>query len=264
MSDVASAKAQAADWLSDFDRALRSRDIAAVQALCGDECFWRDLVSFTWNIKTMEGRDEISDMLAANLEAIAPSNWRLAEDIRLVDGLVEAWLTYETAVARGQGHLRLRDGKAWTLLTAMTELKGHEERKGPTRIEGVEHGVYGKQKNWLEKKREEEEALGFQKQPYCVIIGGGQGGIALGARMKRLGVPTIILEKNERPGDSWRKRYKSLVLHEPVWYDHLPYLPFPDDWPANPHRASLDRPPARTQHIPSEASRARRRYGRAW
>ena len=68
-------------------------------------------------------------------------------------------------------------------------------------------------------------------QPYVVIIGGGQGGIALGARLRQLGVPTIIVEKNERPGDSWRKRYKSLCLHDPVWYDHLPYMPFPDDWP---------------------------------
>ena len=44
-------------------------------------------------------------------------------------------------------------------------------------------------------------------------------------------MPAIIVEKNERPGDSWRNRYKSLCLHDPVWYDHLPYLPFPDDWP---------------------------------
>jgi putative flavoprotein involved in K+ transport len=64
-----------------------------------------------------------------------------------------------------------------------------------------------------------------------VVIGGGQGGIVLGARLKRLGVSTIIIEKNPRPGDSWRNRYKSLCLHDPVWYDHLPYLPFPDDWP---------------------------------
>ena len=64
-----------------------------------------------------------------------------------------------------------------------------------------------------------------------MIVGGGQGGIALGARLRRLGVPTIIVEKNARPGDSWRKRYKSLCLHDPVWYDHLPYLPFPEHWP---------------------------------
>uniref|UniRef100_UPI000482710D flavin-containing monooxygenase n=1 Tax=Paraburkholderia dilworthii TaxID=948106 RepID=UPI000482710D len=44
-------------------------------------------------------------------------------------------------------------------------------------------------------------------------------------------VPTIIIDKNERPGDAWRKRYKTLCLHDPVWYDHMPYLPFPDNWP---------------------------------
>jgi putative flavoprotein involved in K+ transport len=53
----------------------------------------------------------------------------------------------------------------------------------------------------------------------------------LGARLRQLGVPTIITEKNARPGDSWRNRYRSLVLHDPVWYDHLPYMPFPDNWP---------------------------------
>ena len=55
--------------------------------------------------------------------------------------------------------------------------------------------------------------------------GGGQGGIALAARLKRLEVPTIIIEKNERAGDSWRKRYKSLCLHDEIWQNHLPYLP---------------------------------------
>ncbi len=64
-----------------------------------------------------------------------------------------------------------------------------------------------------------------------MIIGGGQGGIALGARLRQLGVPTIIVEKNARPGDSWRNRYRTLVLHDPVWYDHLPYIPFPEHWP---------------------------------
>ena len=73
--------------------------------------------------------------------------------------------------------------------------------------------------------------MGYTQQPYCVIIGGGQGGIALGARLKRLDVPTLIIDQHERPGDAWRKRYKSLHLHDPVWYDHLPYLPFPDHWP---------------------------------
>jgi putative flavoprotein involved in K+ transport len=110
-------------------------------------------------------------------------------------------------------------------------LKGHEEPTGGTRPKGIEHGVVPGRKSWAEAKAEREAKLGYEEQPYCVIIGGGQGGIALGARLGMLDVPTIIIEKNERAGDSWRNRYKSLCLHDPVWYDHLPYLKFPDNWP---------------------------------
>ena len=46
-----------------------------------------------------------------------------------------------------------------------------------------------------------------------------------------LGVDTLVVDKNERVGDNWRKRYHQLVLHDPVWYDHLPYMPFPAQWP---------------------------------
>ena len=127
--------------------------------------------------------------------------------------------------------MRLKEGKCWTLLTTMVELKGYEERKGATREQGVDHGVDTERTTWKEKRDKEQAELGHTTQPYCVIIGGGQGGIILGARLRRLNVPTIIIEKNDRPGDSWRNRYKSLCLHDPVWYDHLPYMPFPDHWP---------------------------------
>jgi putative flavoprotein involved in K+ transport len=125
----------------------------------------------------------------------------------------------------------LLGGKAWTLLTTLQELKGFEEKKRENRPKGVEHGAFKDRKTWLDSREEEARTLGRSKQPYVVVIGGGQAGIILGARLRKLGVPAIIVEKNARPGDSWRNRYKSLCLHDPVWYDHLPYLPFPDDWP---------------------------------
>ena len=77
-------------------RASQSRDIAAAAALFGEECFWRDLVAFTWNIKTLEGAAEISAMLAANLDAVSPSNWRIEGEPAIADGVVEAWLRFET------------------------------------------------------------------------------------------------------------------------------------------------------------------------
>ncbi|PNY79480.1 flavin-containing monooxygenase [Deinococcus koreensis] len=219
------------NWLMAFGGALERQDIAAVTGLFEPGGFWRDLLSFTWNIKTLEGREPIADMLRAQLAGALPSNWELEGEATEAGGVTEAWLTFDTAVSRGRGHLRLRDGQAWTLLTTMLELKGHEERTGSRRERGAEHGAVADRKNWLDRKMQEEAELGHSRQPYTVIIGGGQGGIALGARLRRLGVPTLIIEKHERPGDSWRKRYHSLCLHDPVWYDHLPYLPFPEDWP---------------------------------
>jgi putative flavoprotein involved in K+ transport len=222
---------QVSAWLSEFGTALDRADIATAIGMFGDDCYWRDLVSFTWNIKTLEGKQSIGAMLEASLPRVKPSGWRIEGDATASDGTAEAWFTFETAAARGKGHIRLKEGKCWTLLTTMTELKGFEEKKGETRDKGVEHGVVRDRQSWLERKSGEEAELGYSRQPYCVIVGGGQGGIGLGARLKRLGVPTIIVEKNDRPGDSWRKRYKSLCLHDPVWYDHMPYLPFPDHWP---------------------------------
>lgn len=218
-------------WLSHWEAALDRKDWTAAAALFADECYWRDLVSFTWNIKTLEGRAEIEAMLAATMAETRPKEWRILGEGGENNGVTEGWFTFETAAARGKGHLRMKSGKCWTLLTTITELKGFEETRGPTRDLGTRHGVVKDRTTWLERRTREEAELGYVTQPYCVIIGGGQGGIGLAARLKRLDVPTIVIEKNARAGDSWRKRYKSLCLHDPVWYDHLPYLPFPDHWP---------------------------------
>ncbi|UXM90799.1 NAD(P)/FAD-dependent oxidoreductase [Paenarthrobacter sp. JL.01a] len=229
MPDTANGAVEA--WLTQFDDALRSQDIHAVLELFEDESYWRDFVSFTWNLKTLEGKDAIKDMLEAVLADVQPAQWTLVENATGDAANPEAWVNFETLQGRGYAHLRLRHGKCWTLLTTMQELKGFEEKKGPNREQGVTHSIEKGRKSWLERKEEEAARLGYEDQPYAVVIGGGQGGIGLGARLRRLGVPTIIVDKNARPGDAWRNRYKSLHLHDPVWYDHLPYLNFPDDWP---------------------------------
>ena len=225
------ATTEAADWLDAFARALSSGDVAAATSLFGDECYWRDLIAFSWNIATFEGREAIAGMLDATLARTAPGGWTVTGAERTGDGRIEAWIAFETKVARGNGHVRLSGGRARTLLTAMTELKGHEERRGPRRARGVEHGVHKGRETWSERREAEARDLGYGTQPEVVILGGGQGGLALGARLRQLDVPTIVIEKNARAGDSWRKRYRSLCLHDPVWYDHLPYMPFPDIWP---------------------------------
>lgn len=218
-------------WLQALEQAMANGDCEAAAALFGRQCYWRDLVALTWNIRTVEGRDGIAAMLRHSLPHARLGRLRLDGEPTESGGIVEAWFDFETPVARGKGHLRLKDGKGFTVLTAITELKGHEERRGMTRDRGIVHGPHRPRAVWAENRQREVDELGRSRQPACVIVGGGQGGLALGARLKRLGVPTIIVDKNARPGDSWRRRYRSLVLHDPVWYDHLPYIPFPEHWP---------------------------------
>src|SRR5688572_32914706 len=108
-------------------------------------------------------------MLAATLAEAKPRNF-IAKSAE--------WFTFETALGRGIGHLRLRGKHAWTLLTTLRELKGFEERR--------------------EEMRSSSNAPSPTQAPYVLIVGGGQGGIALAARLKRLGVPAVVVEKNER------------------------------------------------------------------
>ena len=195
-------------WLESFAACLSRGDTTAAADLFEPDGYWRDLVAFTWTLRTSEGRAAIKSTLERTLAAASPTTWGLTGPSPAGDGF---FIRLETRTGRGIGHLRLREGRAWTLLTALRELKGHEEPAGTRRVHYVQQPAV--------------------EAPRVLIVGGGQGGIALGARLKRLGVPALIVEKNARAGDSWRKRYESLCLHDPVWYDHMPYIPFPDHWP---------------------------------
>ncbi|GAA4228245.1 putative flavoprotein involved in K+ transport [Sagittula marina] len=219
--------------LDTLNAALESGDAERASQLFATDSYWRDLVSVTWNLKTVEGPEGVADMLGRQLEHTRPGNFQLqsGEVPAEEGGVTTAWITFETKAGRGWGLMRLKDDRIWTLLTALQELKGFEESRGKRRPMGAEHGAKKNRTSWKEAREAEEANLGYTDQPYTLVIGGGQGGIALGARLRQLGVPTIVLDKHDRPGDQWRSRYKSLCLHDPIWYDHLPYIKFPDNWP---------------------------------
>jgi putative flavoprotein involved in K+ transport len=218
-------------WLAALDHALAAGDTAAAAALFPADGFWRDLLAFTWNIKTFEGPGEIAAMLDATLGPTQPRGWRLTGQVEVEGDTEAAPIAFETATGIGAGRIVIRRGRVSVLLTALDDIHGHEEPRGPRRPAGIVHKADRARRTWSERRAEETSRLGYENQPYVVIIGGGQGGIALGARLRQLGVPAIIIEKNARAGDSWRNRYRSLVLHDPVWYDHMPYLNYPENWP---------------------------------
>src|SRR5262245_50196483 len=62
---------------------------------------------------------------------------------------------------------------------------------------------------------------------HTIVIGGGQAGLSVGYYLKRQGRPFVILEANQRIGDTWRRRWDSLRLFTPAKFDGLVGMPFP-------------------------------------
>ncbi|WP_256837729.1 NAD(P)/FAD-dependent oxidoreductase [Ornithinimicrobium faecis] len=221
------------DVLTGLGEALAARDVDRALTFFAEDCYWRDFVSFTWNMITLEGQDAIADMLRERLADVQPDDWAPDDTVpaRQDGAVTEGFIRFSTSVAHGYGYLRLRDGKIWTLLTTAQDLKGHEEPGSLSRPLGLVQDEQIGEPTWTDRRDAERAELGVTQQPYVLIVGGGHSGIILAARLRQLGVPALIVEKNERAGDNWRKRYKTLQLHNPIWENELPYLSFPDNWP---------------------------------
>ncbi|MDQ6522082.1 NAD(P)/FAD-dependent oxidoreductase [Nocardioides sp. LHD-245] len=234
-------KAAFAAWLADFADAMAAADTAATTNLLDRDCWWRDLLALTWDLGTYHGPDRIAGLLDEHLQQAKVSDVRIVAEFgpRFVaeeggDGTIEGFFTFETPGAWCRGVARIRHGedgwRAWTVMTGVEDLKGHERALGSRRPTGPRHEAGATtQRNWKDKR---EHARAYtDREPDVVILGAGQGGLALAANLRLMGVDALVLEKSERVGDGWRRRYHSLVLHDPVWADHLPYLPFPQSWP---------------------------------
>ncbi len=230
-----------AHWLGQFERALAAGDDARLAALFHADSHWRDVLALTWRIETVNGADAILRELKAHAGRAKPAGFRIADGrtaprqvTRAGTTAIEAIFNFETAQGRGSGVLRLiPDGgthKAWTLLTALDEIKGHEERLGGARAEGKAYTRDFRGPNWLDVRKATAEYA--DRDPAVLVVGAGQAGLAIAARLAQLGVDTLIVDREGRIGDNWRNRYHALVLHNQTHVNHLPYMPFPPGWPA--------------------------------
>lgn len=218
-------------WLAAFQVALARGDAAEACELFVEDCFWRDIVAFTGDIRTLEGREAVRDLIRSSSLLRDGCVWSHGPTTALGADNNEGFVAFSSRLGRGQGYLRLKNGKCWTFLTRLESLNGHEERRGRNRPKGAVNDPVVSRANWRRSREDELAAMGRTIQPFVLIVGAGQAGLALGARLRQLDVPTLIVDRHPRVGDQWRSRYDSLSLHDPVWYDHLPYLPFPDTWP---------------------------------
>ena len=234
----------AENWLAQFERALAQPDDVLLETLLCADSHWRDVLALTLNIKTVSGGDAIVRELKAHVGGVQPTSFRIDPDrtaprrvTRAGTNVIEAIFTFETAEGRGNGVLRLiPDGnegntlKAWTLLTALDEIKGHEERLGRSRPQGKAYSRDFRGPNWLDVRK--AASAYADHDPAVLVVGGGQAGLSTAARLTQLQVDTLIVDRERHIGDNWRNRYHALVLHNQVHVNHLPYMHFPPTWPA--------------------------------
>jgi cation diffusion facilitator CzcD-associated flavoprotein CzcO len=233
----------ASRWLEAFDVALAKSDMATAAALFQGDSHWRDLVALTWHIRSFSGRDAVIEGLGNIDQANRPRNLRICDERtpprwvkRVGLDTIEAIIRFDSDVGRGSGVLRLvpvddDPGRfvAWVLLTRLDDIKGHEEQIGDLRPRGEEwSGGFGSD-NWMDVR--ERQVAYADREPAVVVIGGSQSGLGIAACLNVLGVDTLVIDKHERVGDAWRKRYHNLVLHNEVFVDHMPYMPFPPNYP---------------------------------
>jgi putative flavoprotein involved in K+ transport len=227
-------------WLASFEVALAlGSEAALTRVLWSREMHWRDLMAFTW---TITPHDTLADTVAGLVRAqpaIRARNFRLAEGrtaprrvMRHGVPSIEAFFAFETETARCSGIVRLvadDPEKAWVIATQLDELKGHEEPVGLLRPTGSAYSRTFGGDNWSDRRRKAQAY--DDHDPAVLIVGAGQAGLAIAARLGLLGVDTLLVDMRSRVGDIWRERYHSLALHNQVKLNHMPYLPWPPNWP---------------------------------
>lgn len=241
------ARSVAVAWFSQFVTEIKAGNIDGIVQLFvpNGEAYWRDVLSLTWDLRTFAGTDKIRQFLQDRLSSSNLSDLEIVHDKYL--GLQKpyediVWIQFlfkfsAGTVGNGNGVVRLVpifnpntntivEWKAHAVLTLLEELKSFPEQVSHLRNSETYRG------KWREERQKEISAYQTaETSPTVLIVGAGQSGLEVAARLKCLGISSLAVEKEPRIGGNWRARYSALCLHDPVWYDHMPYLPFPSTWP---------------------------------
>lgn len=163
----------AADWLSKFATSLQSADLEGVASNFLPNGWLRDIVTFTWNNRSLSGKDQIISYLRDTLAAAKISEVKLdnrpglsPQPSSISPGGVASGFTYMTSIAIGQGffHLTKDDSGEWKALAVLmkiSDLKGHEEL-------GPEAGVYeGHTLAWEDLYEQRRQHI--EENPHVII-----------------------------------------------------------------------------------------------
>jgi len=241
-SHIVNIRNEVDNWIFSFNEAISDKNsktdsIENLNKLFFENSHWRDILALTWQIQTTSGKqniipklyDKVLNVIAKDF-VIDPQRTQPREVIRAGKNVVEVILKFKTKFGYCEGVVRLYEDseasgtfKAWNFLTALSDLNSSFNKKE----DQYENTLEGP--NWLDVRK--EDRLYKDRDPEVLVVGSGQAGLSIAARLKQQNIDTLVIDKNERVGDNWRNRYHSLKLHNQTHVNHLPYMPFPPTWP---------------------------------
>lgn len=238
--DAAEDRRIAEQWVQQFNAALEAGEVDRVAALLAHDGYWRDLLAYQWDYRPLSGPETIAsalvregrqhDVRGFEIDPNFTAPCRLQRSGRHV---LEFIVRFRTAIGTGNGLVRLEKGsdgayRAWGLMTSLQSLDGYPEAMGEHRPERVAVRVKGE--NWLD--RLEQDRNFDRDEPEVLVVGAGHSGLMIAARLRAMGVRTLVVEALPRVGDVWRNRYHTLQLHNEIYTIDFPYVSYPQTWPA--------------------------------
>lgn len=229
----------AAGWVADFASAVATGSAPDLEPLFADQATWRDFMALAWDFTHSIGREELIPWVLGLVKESEATGFTINSAVPpAVSGeTITAFFDFTSRDRIDRGYVVLvpQDGPdhdvrygASMVQTQLIRLRDHPERVGHHRPDGKVYGVVPNRTRWTNDR--EKQAAFEDEDPAVLVLGAGHNGLSIAARLGALNVPTLVIEREARIGDTWRKRYASLALHSTVWGDHLPYLPLPPTW----------------------------------
>jgi cation diffusion facilitator CzcD-associated flavoprotein CzcO len=215
--------------------------VAAVSRMFQADCHWRNLCGISWQMATFSGSRKLSEEFCRRAREVGASGFEVDAEVLpprsvVVAGVdvIEAIFRFDTENGPGVGVVRLVPShggetapRAWTISTLL-DMEKISAARSSNHAPVSHHRDFAKA-NWLDQRRAE---LAFEtREPDVLVVGGGHAGISAAVELKRMGLDTLVIDKQERVGDNWRLRYSGLKLHNKTPINHLRYMPFPPTWP---------------------------------
>lgn len=229
-------------WIGEFNRALREGSEDDLRTLFLPDSHWRNVAGLGSGIVTISGADRLVPQLLKCAKAVSAADFRIAEGRvppssgRLADeDFIEAMLYFDTTATTGIAHVRLKASagdalpRAWTFMTAIDTIKGHDLGSERLARDGSSFERDWNGPNWADRRRVDVSYT--DHDPEVLVVGGGHGGLTAAAWLKAMNIDNLVVDRHERIGDNWRKRYRMLKLHSPTASIDMSFMPFPPTWP---------------------------------